>query len=112
MPLCLPDTMQHSPSNLKGKGVSVQGWGKNKDSKNGIVGQALTQIDVVVKSQRYCNYQFKNPNNVVSRMDPLRIRAYLPELITDNMFCAESPLNRDKVGVCSGDSGGPTIISG
>ena len=39
-----------------------------------------------------------------------RIKAFLPNLVTDTIFCADSNLNQDETGTCNGDSGGPAMI--
>ena len=105
MPICLPEVSQSSlPSSLIHTGITVQGWGKDE---NGEFGQTLTQIDVSIRSKEECNYQFKNN---VGKLDALRIQAFLPDLITDSMFCADSTLNQEATGTCDGDSGGPAVI--
>ena len=105
MPICLPDISQSSlPHSLIHTGITVQGWGTDE---NGEQGQTLTQIDVSIRSKEECNYQFKNN---VRRLDALRIKAFLPDLITDSMFCADSTLNQELTGTCDGDSGGPAVI--
>ena len=82
----------------------MQGWGTDE---NGEFGQTLTQIDVSIRSKEECNYQFQNN---IRRVDALRITAFLPDLITDSMFCADSTLNQEGTGTCDGDSGGPAVI--
>ena len=73
-----------------GKSVSVQGWGKSNDDKAGTV---LTQIDVAIRSREECNYIYDNT--------PLRVRfgleVFLPQLVTETMFCADSNLNTGEV---------------
>ena len=104
MPICLP-AISHSslPSSLINTGIVVQGWGTDENEDEG---KSVTQIDVSIRSKEECNYQFQNN---VRRLDALRIKAFLPDLITDSMFCADSILNQE-TGTCNGDSGGPALI--
>ena len=73
-----------------GKSVSVQGWGKSNDDKAGTV---LTQIDVAIRSQEECNYVY---NNTQLRIR-LGLELFLPQLVTEAMFCADSNLNTGEV---------------
>ena len=74
-----------------GKSVSVQGWGKSNDDKAGTV---LTQIDVAIRSREECNYVYNNTDRKVKR----GLELFLPELVTESMFCADSTLNTGEVG--------------
>ena len=80
-----------------------QGWGTDNA---GEVGGALTQIDVTVRSKAECDYKYNNTKSVQSR---LRVRQFLPDLVSSSLFCADNNLNQ-RIGVCHGDSGGPSII--
>ena len=74
-----------------GKSVSVQGWGKSNDDKAGTV---LTQIDVAIRSREECNYVYNNTDRNIKR----GLELFLPELVTESMFCADSTLNTGEVG--------------
>ena len=86
-----------------GLGVTVQGWGTNNDGENG---KLLTQIDVSIRSKQECNEKY---NVTGGRQHQARVKAFLPDLLPDTMFCADSNLDSSRVGVCDGDSGGPAI---
>ena len=100
--ICLPSSSDEFQS-LTGLGVTVQGWGTNEEGETGVT---LTQIDVSIRSNDECNYFYKN---TVRRSDALRVQIFLPELINDSMFCANSNVG-DKIGTCHGDSGGPSFV--
>ena len=105
MPICLPEVSHSSlPNSMINTGIVVQGWGTDENEDEG---KSLTQIDVSIRSKEECNYQFTNN---VGRLDALRIKAFLPDLITDSMFCADGTINQDETGTCKGDSGGPAFI--
>ena len=95
--------MLSSTSSKVGLGITVQGWGK--DNK-GDYGKLLTQIDVVIRSKQECNDKY---NATIGVQDQRRIKAFIPELMINSMFCADSNLDGSQVGVCDGDSGGPAI---
>ena len=102
--ICLPSSGdEFQLDTMDGLGVTVQGWGKNDE---GTIGETLTQIDVNIRSNEECNYLY---NNTVRRGDWIRVQTFLPDLLTDNMFCASSNF-RDNVGTCHGDSGGPAFV--
>ena len=100
--ICLPSSSDEYQS-LTGLGVTVQGWGTNEDEE---IGVTLTQIDVSIRSNEECNYFYKN---TVRKSDAIRVKIFLPDLINDSMFCANSNVG-DKVGTCHGDSGGPSFV--
>ena len=102
-PICLPCESQPDPASLARASVTSQGWGKDNE---GEVGGALTQIDVTVRSKAECDYKYNNTKSVQSR---LRVRKFLPDLVSSSLFCADNNLNQ-RIGVCHGDSGGPSII--
>ena len=104
MPICLPEVSHSSlPNSMINTGIVVQGWGTDENEDEG---KSVTQIDVSIRSKEECNYQFKNN---VRRMDALRIKAFMPDLITDSMFCADSTIIQEETGTCDGDSGGPAL---
>ena len=72
-------------------GVTVQGWGNSKTEE---AGSTLTQIDVVIRSREECNYVYNNTDRKVKR----GLELFLPELVTESMFCADSTLNTGEVG--------------
>ena len=72
-------------------GVTVQGWGNSKTEE---AGNTLTQIDVVIRSREECNYVYNNTDRKVKR----GLELFLPELVTESMFCADSTLNTGEVG--------------
>ena len=102
--ICLPTTSLSSTATKVGLGVTVQGWGTNNDGENG---KLLTQIDVSVRSQHECNDKL---NATRGKQNQARIKAFIPDLLLDSMFCADSNLDGNQVGVCDGDSGGPAIF--
>ena len=87
-----------------GLGITVQGWGRDNKGESG---KLLTQIDVSIRSQEECNDKY---NSTTRSLDQARIRAFIPDLLPNSMFCADSNLDRSIVGVCDGDSGGPAIF--
>ena len=95
--LCLPDS-PYDVTTMDNDGVTVQGWGVTND---GEAGQNLTEIDVTVRSREECNDKYHSISNFTRNF-------YLPELVTEVVFCADHNLN-DDVGTCYGDSGGPVI---
>ena len=101
--ICLPTAVLSSTSSKVGLGITVQGWGK--DNK-GDYGKLLTQIDVVIRSKQECNDKY---NATIGVQDQRRIKAFIPELMINSMFCADSTLDGRQVSVCDGDSGGPAI---
>ena len=101
--ICLPSTALSSIESKVGLGVTIQGWGTNNDGENG---KLLTQIDVSIRSKQECNEKF---NSTRDRLNKARIKAFIPDLLPDSMFCADSNLDGSQVGVCNGDSGGPAI---
>ena len=84
-------------------GVTIQGWGTNNDGESG---KLLTQIDVSIRSKHECNDKL---NATRGRINQARIKTFIPDLLPDSMFCADSNLDGNQVGVCDGDSGGPAI---
>ena len=101
--ICLPLTVLSSAESKVGFGITVQGWGKDNDGESG---KLLTQIDVSIRSKEECNDKYRA---AIGRQDKARIKFYLPDLLTDSMYCADSNLDGNQVGVCKGDSGGPAI---
>ena len=102
--ICLPSTALSSIESKVGLGVTIQGWGTNNDGENG---KLLTQIDVSIRSKQECNDKY---NVTGGRQHQARVKAFLPDLLPDSMFCADSNLDGNQVGVCDGDSGGPAIF--
>ena len=100
--ICLPSTVLSSTESKVGLGVTVQGWGAHK--KDGKGGTLLTQIDVSIRSKEECNDKY----NAMGDLIQARLKAFIPDLFSDSMFCADSTLD-DQVGTCKGDSGGPAI---
>ena len=99
-PICLPTETSATSDFMNRYTVTVQGWGK--DGPSGISGGQLTQIDLTIRKMEICNKKYENvPTHTVA--------TWFPNLLTPNMFCADSNLDPSK-GTCSGDSGGPAII--
>ena len=78
--------------------VTIQGWGEDED---GVSGEELTQIDLTVRKISYCNEKYQT-------ISYQKVSLFLPELLINSMFCADS--NLLSAGTCYGDSGGPAMI--
>ena len=82
------------------------GWGKD-DSKD--VDMKLTEIDVAVRSQAYCNYVLNKTKHEGNKRVFLQIETFLPELLKESQFCADKTILTDEEKVTNGDSGGPSV---
>ena len=102
-PISLPLQSQPDPGSLTRVGITSQGWGYNEDGK---LGEGLEKIDVNVRSKSECDFMYSNN---LSRLDKLRVRRFLPDLVSSSLFCADNNLDR-RIGTCNGDSGGPSVI--
>ena len=101
-PICLPITPFLHPG--KGRGISVQGWGKTERGR----GKEVSQVNVNVRTMLECDSKIKifgeSEESGQSKID-----RWIPRLTTNVLFCADANLNH-KTGVCFGDSGGPAIV--
>ena len=88
--------------------MTSQGWGKD-DSKD--VDMKLTEIDVAVRSQAYCNYVLNKTKHEGNKRVFLQIETFLPELLKESQFCADKTILTDEEKVTNGDSGGPSVRS-
>ena len=95
-----------SLESVVGISVTSQGWGKD-DSKD--VDMKLTEIDVAVRSQAYCNYVLNKTKHEGNKRVFLQIETFLPELLKESQFCADKTILTDEEKVTNGDSGGPSV---
>ena len=102
-PISLPLQSQPDPGSLTRVGITSQGWGYNEDGK---LGEGLEKIEVSVRSKSECDFMYSNN---LSRLDKLRVRKFLPDLVSSSLFCADNNLDQ-RIGTCNGDSGGPSVI--
>ncbi|EDW00884.1 transmembrane protease serine 3 [Drosophila grimshawi] len=86
-PVCLPAP----DSSFDGRVGIVTGWGAQRE--NGFATDILQEVDVLILSQSEC-----------------RNSSYTPAMITDSMLCA-GYLGEGGKDACSGDSGGPLLVS-
>ena len=95
------------PININHSLTLVQiGWGK-EDSKD--VDLKLTQIDVAVRSQAYCNFVLNKTKHEGNKRVFLQIETFLPELLRESQYCADKTILTDEEKVTNGDSGGPSV---
>jgi len=93
-PICLPEISYNSIRQFEEDGLTVQGWSLKNDDYE------LKEIDVNIKSQEECNYQY-------DKADQRHMKHYLPNKLQPSQFCAG---NYDvNVRTYFGDSGGPAI---
>ena len=85
--------------------LTLTGWGTEKSSDD----LKLTQIAVGVRSQQFCNYKLNKTKHEGSRQTFLRIDLFLPELLKETQFCADSTTLTEDVRTSNGDSGGPSV---
>ena len=100
IPICLPNIPIKNPSSLTNQALTIIGYGLNDKDQ---VGTDLLTETVTVRENEYCNKAHLNAGQ-----DQERIKAALPELFINSLFCAEQDLDR-KVGPCNGDSGSPAF---
>ena len=81
------------------------GWGTEKSTDD----LKLTQIAVGIRSQQFCNYKLNKTKHEGSRQTFLRIDLFLPDLLKDTQFCADTDTLTDEVKTTKGDSGGPSV---
>ena len=74
-------------SSISGAGVTVQGWG-GEDGDYGEEPEQLTEIDVTVRALAECNHKYRG-------LDTARVSYYFPQLLTEEMFCADHNVNKD-----------------
>ena len=65
----------------------MQGWG-GEDGDYSEEPEELTEIDVTVRGLAECNYKYRG-------LDTARVAHYFPQLLTEEMFCADHNVNRD-----------------
>ena len=95
------------PININHSLTLVQiGWGK-EDSKD--VDLKLTQIDVAVRSQAYCNFVLNKTKHEGNKRVFLQIETFLPELLRESQYCADKTILTDEEKITNGDSGGPSV---
>ena len=82
------------------------GWGKDFRKGDDL---RLTQIDVAVRSQAYCNYVLNKTKHEGNRRVFLQIETFLPELLKESQFCADKTILTDEEKITKGDSGGPSV---
>ena len=85
--------------------MTSTGWGTEKSSDD----LKLTQIAVGIRSQQFCNYKLNKTKHEGSRQTFLRIDLFLPDLLKDTQFCADTDTLTDAVKTTKGDSGGPSV---
>ena len=96
-------THQALKKGMVGDAITTVGWGR--DEKD-IFGKELTSIDVTIRSNKECNSHYNGSGN---RVEKLAIQSQLPSYIVASQFCADNNINSN-VGVCHGDSGGPSFF--
>ena len=84
----------------------LTGWGKDVSKDEDL---KLTQIDVAVRSQAYCNYVLNKTKHEGNRRVFLQIETFLPELLKESQFCADKTILTDEEKITQGDSGGPSV---
>ena len=95
------------PININHSLTLVQiGWGKDVSKDDDL---KLTQIDVAVRSQAYCNFVLNKTKHEGNRRVFLQIETFLPELLKESQFCADKTILTDEEKVTNGDSGGPSV---
>eukprot|EP00092_Neocalanus_flemingeri_P004565 GFUD01004916.1.p1 GENE.GFUD01004916.1~~GFUD01004916.1.p1 ORF type:complete len:830 (+),score=142.34 GFUD01004916.1:13-2502(+) len=100
IPICLPKTTIMNSSSLINQALTIIGYGVN-DQRT--VGKDLLIDTVSVRENAYCDNAHKNAGQ-----EKERVKAALPDLFIDSLFCADQDLNR-KIGPCNGDSGSPAF---
>ena len=98
-PVCLPSKTYPNAGFLNRFTITIQGWGQDD---NGEFGEDLTRIDLTIRRNSLCNKKYET-------ISAARKSYWFPQLLTPQMFCANSNLG-DKIGTCYGDSGGPSMI--
>ena len=99
-PICLHTEESSYPGILP---ITVQGLGQTDSGR----GKKVSQIILATRSKEECDYRTTSlgkSNSIVRE----RIEAWMPQLTSDVLFCADADLNPE-VGTCRGDSGGPAI---
>ena len=81
------------------------GWGTEESSDD----LKLTQIDVAIRSKQFCNFKLNKTKHEGSRQTFLRIDLFLPDLLKDTQFCADTDTLTNEVKTTKGDSGGPSV---
>ena len=104
MAVCLPSKSLPLKS-VVGLSVTSQGWGTEKSTDN----LKLTQINVAIRSQQFCNYKLNKTKHEGSRQTFLRIDLFLPDLLRDTQYCADTTTLTDEERTINGDSGGPSV---
>ena len=84
----------------------IIGWGKDESKDEEL---KLTQIDVAVRSQAYCNFVLNKTKHEGNQRVFLQIETFLPELLKESQFCADKTILTDEEKVTNGDSGGPSV---
>ena len=101
--ICLPSEDHASlPENMLNFGITTVGWGRDD---NDTIGEHLTQIDVVIRSNAECNFKYSQ----LGRLDQLRLATQLPNNLVSSQYCADNNVNENIV-TCHGDSGGPSFV--
>ena len=85
--------------------LTFTGWGTEKSTDN----LKLTQINVAIRSQQFCNFKLNKTKHEGSRQTFLRIDLFLPDLLRDTQFCADTTTLTDEERTINGDSGGPSV---
>ena len=85
--------------------LTLIGWGKEKNSDD----LKLTQINVAIRSKQFCNFKLNKTKHEGSRQTFLRIDLFLPDLLKDTQFCADTTTLTDEERTINGDSGGPSV---
>ena len=85
--------------------MTSQGWGTEKSTDN----LKLTQINVAIRSQQFCNFKLNKTKHEGSRQTFLRIDLFLPDLLKDTQYCADTTTLTDEERTINGDSGGPSV---
>ena len=81
------------------------GWGTEESSDD----LKLTQIDVAIRSKQFCNFKLNKTKHEGSRQTFLRIDFFLPDLLKETQFCADSTTLTQDIRTINGDSGGPSV---